>query len=307
MWLKVFAQNSRTFLVRGFGQRFCSSTTTSEIGPVVVAQEQQVPRELPDTFLSQRKSLWEKYPIQGTSQPRQAWVEELSDTKQVPGPGQMIELHPDVWAVRPRLDIIQDNIDWQEKYQKVDYNFVKDRYELKLLGVKRPWPQKGMGRARHATHRSPLWIQGGKAHGPKGPTTRFFMLPYHLRVYGLIHTLSSKFAQDDVRIVENLEIPTDDPKFIEKMIDERNWGISALFVSTSDIFPRNITAATTEILHTNLMPVYGLNVTSMLKHKTLVLTVDAVNTLEEKLLFALRRNDIGQKVKKASTHGFTVC
>lgn len=102
MWLKVFAQNSRTFLVRGFGQRFCSSTTTSEIGPVIVAQEQQVPRELPDTFLSQRKSIWEKYPIQGTSQPRQAWVEELSDTKQVPGPGQMIELHPDVWAVRPR-------------------------------------------------------------------------------------------------------------------------------------------------------------------------------------------------------------
>ena len=43
--------------------------------------------------------------------------------------------------------------------------------------------------------RSPIWLQGGKAHGPKGPTTHFYMLPYHLRVFGLIHTLSSKFAQ----------------------------------------------------------------------------------------------------------------
>ena len=101
MWLKVFSQNSRTFLVRGFGQRFCSSTTTSEAGPVVTL-EHQVPRVLPDTFLSQRKAIWEKYPILGTSQPRQAWVEELSDTKETLGSGQLIELHPDVWAVRPR-------------------------------------------------------------------------------------------------------------------------------------------------------------------------------------------------------------
>ena len=54
------------------------------------------------------------------------------------------------------------------------------------------------------------------------------------------------------------------------------------------------------------MPVYGLNVTSMLKHKTLVLTIDAVNTLEEKLLFALRRFDIAEKTNKSSTHGHAV-
>ena len=55
------------------------------------------------------------------------------------------------------------------------------------------------------------------------------------------------------------------------------------------------------------MPVYGLNVTSILKHKTLVLTIDAVNDIEQKLLFALRRNDIVDKTRKSSTHGFAVC
>lgn len=53
--------------------------------------------------------------------------------------------------------------------------------------------------------------------------------------------------------------------------------------------PRNITAASDAIAHMNLMPVYGLNVHSMLKHATLVLTVDAVNRIEKQLLEHLNR------------------
>ena len=84
-----------------------------------------------------------------------------------------------------------------------------------------PRPQKGQCIARHRTKTSPIWIQGGKAHGNKGPRSYFHMKPYHYRVAGLIHTLSAKLAQDDVRFVKDLEIPSDDPKFIEDLIDER--------------------------------------------------------------------------------------
>lgn len=55
--------------------------------------------------------------------------------------------------------------------------------------------------------------------------------------------------------------------------------------------PRNITVATDNIKHINLMPVYGLNVYSMLKHNTLVLTISAARKIEEKLLYHLNRND----------------
>lgn len=58
-----------------------------------------------------------------------------------------------------------------------------------------------------------------------------------------------------------------------------------------DIMPRNITAATDTIKHFNLMPVYGLNVYSMLKHDTLVLTRSAVDVIEEKLLTHLHKNN----------------
>jgi len=74
-------------------------------------------------------------------------------------------------------------------------------------------------------------------------------------------------------------------------VERRKWGISVLFVDDADIVPRNIAIATDTIGHMNIMPSYGLNVFSMLKHETLVLTVAAVNTIEEKLLFQLNRHD----------------
>ena len=55
--------------------------------------------------------------------------------------------------------------------------------------------------------------------------------------------------------------------------------------------PENITLATDSVGHLSLMPVYGLNVFSMLKYETLVLTIAAVNKIEEKLLFHLHRHD----------------
>ena len=111
------------------------------------------------------------------------------------------------------------------------------------------------------------------------------------------------FVLDDVRIVRNLDIPSDEPEYIDNLIDERGWGISTLFVDKNDIFPRNLTAATQTVFHANMMPVYGLNVYSMLKHKTLILTLDALEHLEDRLLFALCRNDIAEKQSISSTTG----
>ena len=108
---------------------------------------------------------------------------------------------------------------------------------------------------------------------------------------------------DDVRIVKNLDIPSEDAEYIEKLIDDRGWGLSTLFVDRCDIFPGNLTAATETIFHVNMMPAYGLNVYSMLKHKTLVLTVDALFHIEQKLLFAIRRLDNAEKQISSSTYG----
>ena len=137
-----------------------------------------------------REEFFQKYPPTSLAAPRQAWIESLDANNET---RDLVRLHPDIWGVRPRIDVLWSNIDWQKRYKTVLYNDVKDRYDLHEGG--RPWQRKGGGRSRHRSRQSPLWIQGGKAHGPRGPRTDFYMLPYITRITGLIHALSAKFAQ----------------------------------------------------------------------------------------------------------------
>ncbi|XP_055683045.1 39S ribosomal protein L4, mitochondrial [Lutzomyia longipalpis] len=233
--------------------------------------------------------------IRTAAKARQAWVENVDtlESKKL----EIIELAPEVFGAMPRIDIIHQNVEWQRKYRYVSFAHAKLRFECRG-GGRKPWPQKGSGRARHGSIRSPLWRGGGVSHGPRSPTTHFYMLPYFIRVMGLTSTLSVKLAQDDLFVVNNLEIPVDDPKYLQELIDARKWGPSVLIVDESDIFPYNITAASEQIPHVAMMPVYGLNVYSMLKYHTLVLTKDAVRKLEERLLYQLTRTDNHNLVKK---------
>lgn len=158
---------------------------------------------------------------------RQIWVENLDskDEKKL----EIIELDKDVFGTTPRIDIIHKNVDWQKKYRFVSFAHTKTRSEVRG-GGRKPWPQKGLGRARHGSIRSPLWRGGGVIHGPRSPTSHFYMLPFYVRVLGLTSTLSVKLAQDDLHVVKDLEIPTNDSNYIKELIENRNWGPSVLFV-----------------------------------------------------------------------------
>ncbi|XP_071079057.1 large ribosomal subunit protein uL4m-like [Haliotis cracherodii] len=223
---------------------------------------------------------------------RQAWLETL-DTIEDEKLG-VIDLHPEIFATNPRLDMLHKNIQWQTTYKRISHAKTKSRAEVQG-GGKRPWPQKGLGRARHSSIRSPLWVGGGRAMGPRGPKSYFYMLPTAVRVQGLRVALSVKYAQNDLHIVDSLDIPTDDPQYMEDLVDSRYWGYSALFVDDTDYMPRNIAVALSNTPHFNLLPVYGLNVYSMLKHETLVLTVAAVEKLEEKLLYQMYKTEMDTK------------
>ncbi|CAG9785467.1 unnamed protein product [Diatraea saccharalis] len=235
-----------------------------------------------NNFVEVNKKEW-KFPPTYTK-PREVWIENL-DSIEEKKLG-LCELHPLVYATVPRIDIIHRNVIWQRKYRWVSWAHTKTRAEVRG-GGKKPWPQKGLGRARHGSIRSPLFRGGGVAHGPRSGKTHFFMLPFHLRIYGLTSTLSAKLAQDDLHIVKDLDLPSDEPDYLSDLIESRNWGPSVLIVDDSDLAPRNITAASDALPHVNIMPVYGLNVYSMLKHDTLVLTLSAAEKIEERILHHL--------------------
>merc|ERR1711990_276804 len=116
-----------------------------------------------------------------------------------------------------------------------------------------------------------------------------------------MYSLSAKMIQDDIHVVEDLELPSEDPEYLKDLVRTRNWAPSVLLVDTVDSFPVNITSATDDIPHMNLMPVYGLNVNSMIKHETLVVTKRAVEDLTAKLLHALHTTDVKEKKDRNRT------
>ncbi|XP_004562283.1 large ribosomal subunit protein uL4m [Maylandia zebra] len=214
--------------------------------------------------------------------PVQTWVESLE--RQDSEPLGVAQLHPDVFAVPPRLDILHSVETWQRNYKRISHAHTKVRSEVSG-GGRKPWKQKGSGRARHGSIRSPIWRGGGVSHGPRGPTSYYYMLPMKVRVQGLKVGLSSKMAQDDLHIVDSLNIPTPDSQYLLDLIRHRHWGESVLIVDVGEDFSENILQATANLKTVNVIPAIGLNVHSMLKHEAIVLTLETVKFLEDKLLW----------------------
>ncbi|XP_053825552.1 39S ribosomal protein L4, mitochondrial isoform X2 [Vidua macroura] len=222
-----------------------------------------------------------RVPVVPPLSPVQAWVGSLrhpEDTLRG-----LADLHPDVFAVTPRLDILHAVATWQRNYKRISHARVRSRAEVRG-GGRKPWRQKGSGRARHGSVRSPLWRGGGIAHGPRGPTSYFYMLPMRVRVLGLKVALSVKLMQDELHVVDTLEMPSSDPRYLLELARARRWGRSVLVVDTNE-FPENISAAAEGLKSITLIPALGLNVHSLLKHQTLLLTLDAVAFLEQRLLW----------------------
>ena len=240
---------------------------------------------------------------------REVWVENMSTPNSIKLG--ILPLHPRIFSAFPRHDIIQENHKWQTLYKHVDYTCMRTRAEMRGSN-KKPWPQKGTGRARHSSRKAPQWKNGGWSNGPRGPRTYFYMLPWPKRVDGLISLLSSKFSQNDIYVVDSFEsFPEEGTSaHLEELCEARGWGPSVLFVDKMDLEfapqctkAKHFFKATEDVNHINVISVYGLNVFSMLKHETLVLTVDAIKDLEEKLIFQLERVDLKNVIFKYKPDG----
>lgn len=97
--------------------------------------------------------------------PKEAWVEDFTNAN--PQKLAIIKLHPKIFGHFPRPDIVKKNLDWQNDIHWVNYLSVKVKNELPF-STKKPWPQKGSGRARHGSKVSPQWRHGAWVNGPRG-------------------------------------------------------------------------------------------------------------------------------------------
>ena len=209
-------------------------------------------------------------------QPVQAWVTDFETGSKLG----IVELDRDVFGARARLDILHRVVVWQRAKRRSGTAKVKDRGEVRG-GGKKPWPQKGTGRARQGSIRAPHWRGGGVVHGPRGPVSYDYTLPKKVRQMGVRTALSIKYAQGDLHIVDSLQLSSHKTSHFLSILEKNGWK-SALLVDGGSV-EKKLSLASSNVDQIDVLPSIGLNVYSMLMRKTLVLSLGAVRMLEERL------------------------
>nr|XP_002122114.1 39S ribosomal protein L4, mitochondrial-like isoform X2 [Ciona intestinalis]XP_018668162.1 39S ribosomal protein L4, mitochondrial-like isoform X2 [Ciona intestinalis] len=210
------------------------------------------------------------------------WLDNLLHAR--PQYNSVVQLHPVLFDTHPRMDILHSVVRWQQEYREVDYSWSRTRAEIGR-GKKKPWPQKGTGRARHGSSNSPLWVKGGISQGPRGPRASFYELNPNTLLDGLLIALSIKHIQNDLIIIESAQISQDMPDF-DEYLENRNLSEASMLLvhaENENISYLEHLAEDSKLL--NIMPLYGLNVCSILKHDKLVLSRCILDELEHKVLW----------------------
>jgi large subunit ribosomal protein L4 len=115
-----------------------------------------------------------------------------------------IDLRSDVFGIEPNLDVLHQYVRVYENNRRQGTSSTKTRSEVSGGGTK-PWRQKGTGRARHGSIRSPIWVGGGVAHGPKPKSWRL-SLPKKMRELALKSALSLRMKEKNIMVLEDPKI-----------------------------------------------------------------------------------------------------
>ncbi len=114
-----------------------------------------------------------------------------------------VELSEDIFGIEPNADVMHQVVTAQLAARRAGTHSTKTRAEVRGGGAK-PWRQKGLGRARHGSIRSPQWVGGGVAHGPK-PRDYSQRTPKKMKRLALRSALSARAAEGQIRVVESFE------------------------------------------------------------------------------------------------------
>ncbi|KAG2533440.1 hypothetical protein JM18_000272 [Phytophthora kernoviae] len=190
-----------------------------------------------------------------------------------------VTLDGEVFSAPDRVDILQRVVRWQLACRRAGTNKTKTRSEVSG-STRKPWKQKGSGRARVGDIRAPQWRGGYTVHGP---VLRDFSynLPKKVRAMGLRVALSTKLREGKLAIVDSLDVDVAKTKDMKNLLCSRGWD-HALFIGGEEV-EGNFLLATGNIPYVDAIPQNKINVYSILQKDLLVITKDAAKYLEERL------------------------
>jgi large subunit ribosomal protein L4 len=191
-----------------------------------------------------------------------------------------LELPETIFAAKTDSHFIHELVKYYLANKRRGTACTKTRGEISG-GGRKPWRQKHTGRARHGSTRSPIWRKGGVVFGPRPRSFRIDM-PRNKRRLALVETISSKFAQGNVLVVENFSIQEPKTKFVAEFC--KSLGLEnkkVLFVM--DKIEEKFIKALNNIKHAKWMPVSDLNALEVLKADKIVITASVIDVIKSLL------------------------
>jgi len=190
-----------------------------------------------------------------------------------------IELDDAIFGLDPRRDILHRMVNWQLAKRRAGTHKTKTVSEVSGTG-KKPFRQKGTGRARQGTARAPHMRGGAVVHGPV-PRDHGFDMPKKVRKLALRHALSAKARDGNLIVLESAA--AENHKTRELAARLKTLGIGSALVVDGEELDAKFALASRNLPLVDLLPQQGANVYDILRRETLVLTRDAVAKLQERL------------------------
>ena len=190
-----------------------------------------------------------------------------------------LELNEYVFGIEPNTHVMHSAVVSQLASLRRGTHSTLLRGEVRG-GGRKPWRQKGTGRARAGSTRSPLWRGGAVLFGPK-PRDYGFSLPKKVRRLALRSALSSKVIEQKLIVVEDLSLNEAKTREMVKVLKALNASQKALIVT--DEACDTVDRSTRNIEGVKATAVEGMNIYDLLKHDVIVMTKAAVTKTEEVL------------------------
>lgn len=190
-----------------------------------------------------------------------------------------IELNESVFGIEPNKHVLFEAVVMQRASLRQGTHKTKIRSEV-AGGGRKPWRQKGTGRARQGSIRSPQWRGGGTVFGPV-PRSYSYKLPKKVRRLAIKSALSAKVLEENILVLQSLAFDAPKTKDFKAVLGNLSVEKKALIV-TADL-DENVALSARNIPGVTVVTATGITVLDVLNHDKLIMTKAAVEKVEEVL------------------------
>ncbi|NLC03056.1 MAG: 50S ribosomal protein L4 [Tissierellia bacterium] len=190
---------------------------------------------------------------------------------------EQIELDENVFGIEINEHVVYEVVKNQLANKRQGTQSTKTRAEVRG-GGRKPWKQKGTGRARAGSTNSPIFVGGGVAFGPK-PRDYSYKVPKKVKRLALKSVLTSKVQENEIIVIDHLDFNSPKTKDMVNLLARLNADKKALIVMDEKNI--NVIKSSKNIPHVETALVNTINVYDILKYNSFIITKDAVRKVEE--------------------------